>query len=199
MKINQIESNEIRNMKSLEAFVKMPIYLSLSLLNFLLFQSILITIELQSALIIKFASRVESTAVSANVAIGSGLDTDTTQLGHGSNEGSVEGLSTMSPNLDSGSRPCVTEEHLVGSEEAHSLLQILEVHIVEPCGCVWVHVYGYPWIHVSWAHLLKPACVGWVQRWIHWICTAEIVYSVCQFAAVGESDRVRSCIVVTFG
>lgn len=53
----------------------------------------------------RLCSRVESTTISTDVAIGSGLDSDPTQLGHGINEGRVEGLSTMGPNLDSGLGP----------------------------------------------------------------------------------------------
>ena len=144
-----------------------------------------------------FVSRVENTTVGANIAIGSGLHSDPAQLSHGINEGLVEGLSTMGPNLNSGPGPCVGEEDLVGSEKAHSLLEILEVHIVESSGSVWIHVYCYPRIHVSRTHSLKLGCICRVQRWIHWICTAEIVYPVQQLRAVGESYRVRSCTVIS--
>lgn len=93
----------------------------------------------------------------------------------------------MGPDLDSGPGPWVGEEDLVGSEKAHSLLEILEVHVVELSGGVWIHVYGYPWIDVSWTHSLKLRCVCWIQRRVHWISSAEIVDSVCELSTMGES------------
>ncbi|KAL6993831.1 hypothetical protein U1Q18_011944 [Sarracenia purpurea var. burkii] len=91
-------------------------------------------------------------AVVTDVPPGSGLDSDPAQFDHGCGEGPLESKLISRPVIDNGPGARVRKEDLVRCEEALALLEVLEVDVVEGVGSVWVHVYGYPGVHIPWAH-----------------------------------------------
>lgn len=131
--------------------------------------------------------------IGTDFAISCSLDSNTTQFGHSSNEVSVENVSIRSKGINGVPGPLVGEEDLVRGEEALSLLEVLVINIVESSGSGWVHVDGNPLVHVPWAHLLQLGCVLPVQCWVHWSLAIEVVYSIGELAAVGESKGVCTC------
>ena len=123
---------------------------------------------------------IECTAVSANVPIPSGLNSDPAEFGHGSNKSVLESLGIGCPGIDGGFRPGIGEEDLVGGEEPLSRHQVLEVDVVKSPWGGGVHVDGYRGVHDPGAHRLQLACVCSVESRVDWILRAEIVYPVCK-------------------
>lgn len=131
--------------------------------------------------------------IGTNFAVSCCLNSNTTQFGDSGNEVRVENVSIWSKGINSVPGPLVSEEDLIRGEKALSLLEVLVINVIESSGSGWVHVNGNPWIHVPRAHLLQLDCVLPVQWWVHWSLPIEVVYSIRELAAVGESKSVCTC------
>jgi hypothetical protein len=80
----------------------------------------------------KFAeASVDFGADAAHLAVAAGLEPDPAELGHGGDEGLLEGGVVGGEEVDGGARPAVGEEHLVGGEQALVGAQVVEVGVVE--------------------------------------------------------------------
>ena len=136
----------------------------------------------------KFRS-VKGATVAANIPGRGGLDSEPSQLSHGGDKGSVKVTGVLGPVVDDALRLRVLPKVLVGSEETLSLLEVLEVHVVESPRGVRVHVDRDPRVNVDRAHTLELLGVCLVQRGVN----ASLLDPAGNVVAVREPDCVRAC------
>ena len=98
---------------------------------------------------------IERTTIDTNIPILARLHSDPAQPGHCIDEDLLEICRISGPSIHNGPGLGVCEEDLIRGEQAHPLLEILEVRIIKRIGRVWVHVDGYPGVHILWAHRLQ--------------------------------------------
>lgn len=123
-----------------------------------------------------------------------GLDPDPTHLCDRGDEGLLECRVVRCEQVDRGPRSRICEQRLVRDEEALSLLEVLEVDVVERLRRCGVHVDGDSGVHVDRAHLPQLQRVAEVQVRVDPACWAEVVDPLGEFAAVRETNRVRTYI-----
>ena len=97
---------------------------------------------------------VENTAVASDVPVSTALHAHPPQLRHGVNKRLIKGLGISGPCVHRGSGSRVREQNLVRREQTHSLLEVLEVYVVECSRRDWVHVDRHSGVHILRAHLL---------------------------------------------
>lgn len=136
------------------------------------------------------AASDEHRAVAADVALRRvGLDADAAEVGHGGDEGELEVGAVGRPGVDGGARAVVGVEHLVGGEEAHPLLEVDEVLVVEGARRHRVQLQRDVRVHAGGARRLQLRRVPGVHRRVH----RRRLDPARERAAVREPHRVRRC------
>lgn len=91
---------------------------------------------------------IERRTINTNIPILARLHSDPAQPGHCIDEDFLEICRISGPSINKGAGPGVCEEDFIRGEQALPLLEILEVHVIKRLGRVWVHVDGYPGVHI---------------------------------------------------
>jgi hypothetical protein len=137
---------------------------------------------------------VDGGADAADLAVAAGLEADPAELGHGGDEGLLEGGAVGGEEVDGGAGAAVGEEHLVGGEQALVVAEVVEVGVVEDPGRGRVQHRDRRRAVVDGAHPTQRPQVLQVHRRVPRQVLLERVDPTDELVAVRHADRVRACM-----
>lgn len=134
------------------------------------------------------AASLRNVALGADLSVAAGENSDAGHLPHGGDECSVENLGNS---VDADERPSdgSSSESVVGLEETTSCLNIVEVVGVDLGGGQHLHVDLLSGC-VRWAEVPQGLDIGWVDGGVGLAGTLEVVNSLKDDTAPGNSDCV---------
>jgi len=138
---------------------------------------------------------VDGGADAAYLAVAAGLDPDPAELGHGGDEGLVEGGAVGGEDVDGGSGSAVGEEHLVGRQQALVVAEVVEVGVVEDLGRGHVQHGERRGAVVDGTHPPQRPQEVEVHRRVPRQPLLERVDPPNELVAVRHPNRVRACSV----